>query len=123
MSHSCEAWQITTRGQQKINGVNSKILSLITKNTIHHEAKYPTFDAVDYILKLRHEFLGHILRMDPNRSLKRFTIELNSRTAPFRAGSLLSETLFQDMDNAIEAAENRTEWRNNYRGRMIIDDG
>ena len=82
------------------------MLSLITKNTIHHEAKYPTFDAVDYILKLRHGFLGHILRMDPNRSFKRFTIELNSRKAPFRAASLLPKTLFQDIDNAIEAAEN-----------------
>ena len=124
MSHSCEAWQFTKRAQQKVNGVNSKMLSLITKNTIHHEAKYPTFDAVDYILKLRPEFLGHILRMDPNRSLKRFTIELNPSEAPFRAGSLLSETQFQDIDSAIEAAENRLEWRNIYQGRtMTNDDG
>ena len=123
MSHSCEAWQFTKRAQQKVNGVNSKMLSLITKNTIHDEAKHPTFDAVDYILKLRHEFLGHILRMDSNRSLKRFLIELNPSEAPFRAGSLLSESNFQDIDSAIEAAENRSEWRNNYQGRMTIDDG
>ena len=123
MSHSCEAWQFTKRAQQKVNGVNSKMLSLITKNTIHDEAKHPTFDTVDYILKLRHEFLGHILRMDSNRSLKRFLIELNPSEAPFRAGSLLSESNFQDIDSAIEAAENRLQWRNNYRGRMTIDDG
>ena len=123
MSHSCEAWQFTKRAQQKVIGVNSKMLSLITKNTIHDEAKHPTFDAVDYILKLRHEFSGHILRMDSNRSLKRFLIKLNPSEAPFRAGSLLSESNFQDIDSAIEAAENRSEWRNNYQGRMTIDDG
>ena len=44
--------------------------------------------------------------------------------APFRAGSLLSETQFQDMDSAIEAVENRLEWRNIYQGRtMTNDDG
>ena len=83
MTHSCEAWQFTKRIQQKVNGVNSKMLSLITKNSIHHEAKYPSFDAVSYIKKLRHEYLGHILRMDPSRSLRRFAIELSSKQAPF----------------------------------------
>ena len=117
MAHSCEAWQFTKRMQQKVNGVNSKMMSLITKNSIHHEAKYPTFDAVSYIKQLRHDFLGHILRMDPSRSLRRFTIELSCREAPFRAGSLLSETTFQDIDEAINAAQDRSEWRNIIRGR------
>ena len=68
--------------------------------------------------------MGHILRMDPNRSLKRFTIKLNPSEAPFRAGSLLSETQFQDIDSAIKAAKNRLEWRNIYQGRiMTYDDG
>ena len=111
MTHGGESWLFTNKMKQKINGVNSKMLSLITKNTIHHEAKNPTFDCVSYILKTRWEFLGHILRMDPSRTLRRFTLELSPRQAPFRAGSLLSDTSFQDIDEAINAAQDRKRWK------------
>ena len=87
MSHCCESWLFTDHKKQKINGINSKMLALITKNSIHHEARQPSFDAVSYIRKLRWDFLGHTLRMDPSRLLRRFTTELSPQVAPFKAGS------------------------------------
>ena len=53
MAHCCESWLFTDQMKQKINGVNSKMLAMITKKTIHHEAKNPIFDTVSYIRKLR----------------------------------------------------------------------
>ena len=66
MSHCCESWLFTDQMKQKINGINSKMLALITKNSIHHEARQPLFDAVSYIRKLRWDFLGHTLRIIPS---------------------------------------------------------
>ena len=66
MSHCSEAWLFNDQMKQKINGINSKMLALITKNSIHHEARQPLFDAVSYIRKLRWDFLGHTLRIIPS---------------------------------------------------------
>ena len=118
MSYSSEAWQITDKVAKKVNGVNSKMLSLITKRSIHEEARTPTFDVVEFIKARRWEYLGHILRMDQNRALRRFAIELSADTAPFKQGSLMSETPFQDVAEMIEAAEDRDHWRNMRRDRM-----
>ena len=50
MTSSSEAWLMTEKVRRKINGVNSKMLSLITKRTIHDEARSPTFDLVDSVM-------------------------------------------------------------------------
>ncbi len=60
MTYRCCAWLFTSPMRKKINGVNSKMLSQITQRSIHHEAANPIFNIVDYILKQRWEFLGHI---------------------------------------------------------------
>ena len=111
MSHCCESWLFTDQMKQKINGINSKMLALVTKNSIHHEARQPSFDTVSYIRKLRWDFLGHILRMDPSRLLRRFTTELSPQVAPFKAGSLLSDSSFRSLDQAMRAARNRRRWK------------
>ena len=46
MTHASDAWIFTTQMKKKINGVNSKMLSQITKRTIHEEAREPSFDTV-----------------------------------------------------------------------------
>ena len=111
MTYSSEAWKFTDQAVRKINGVNSKMLSLITKRSIHEEARTPTFDVVDSIKARRWEYLGHILRMDQNRALRRFVTELSPESAPYKQGSLMSETPFQNAAEMIQAAEDRKLWR------------
>ena len=62
-------------------------------------------------MKRRSEYLGHILRMDKDRTLKRFLLELSPGKAPFSEGSLLGETSFQTIAEMIEAAADREYWR------------
>ena len=44
LAYGCEAWKMTLPVQRMINSICSKQLSLITKRTIHQEAKHPTID-------------------------------------------------------------------------------
>ena len=74
LTYASDAWLFTSKMKQKLNGVNSKMLSLITKRSIHHEAKTPTFDVIEHVLSRRWEYLGHILLMDDRRALKRFCL-------------------------------------------------
>ena len=76
LTYASSAWLFTSKMRQKLNGVNSKMLSLITKRSIHDEAKTPTFDVVNHVMSRRWDYLGHILRMDDCRALKRFLLEL-----------------------------------------------
>ena len=112
MTYGAEAWLVTEAVHKKLNGVNSKMLALITRRTIHEEAREPSYDTVEYVRNRRHDFLGHVLRMDENRALWRFLLELSPSEAPFKQGSLMSETSFQNVMEMLEAVEDRELWRN-----------
>ena len=43
MAYGSSAWMFTDSMKKKINGVNSKMLSQVTRRTIHDEAKTPSF--------------------------------------------------------------------------------
>ena len=111
MIYGCEAWSFTEKIKKKINGVNSKMLSQITKRTIHQEAASPTFNIVGYIRKQRWSYLGHIIRLDPNRALRKFVIDLAPEEAPFTEGSLTADSHFSTKEELINAANNRVEWQ------------
>ena len=108
LAYGCEAWKMTLPVQRMINSICSKQLSLITKRTIHQEAKHPTIDALGQIKRRRHEYLGHILRLDPSRLLHRFIAEIPSL---HKQGSLTSEVPFRTLDEMKAAAEDRDGWR------------
>ena len=80
------------------------MLSLITRRTIHEEARNPSYDTVEYVRNRRHEFLGRVLRMDEDRALRRFLLELSPSEAPVKQGSLMSETSFQNTMEMLQAA-------------------
>ena len=111
MTHASDAWIFTSQMKKKINGVNSKMLSQITKRTIHEEARQPSFDTVCHVLDRRWVYLGHILRLDQHRALKKFLIELSPKEQPFLEGSLFADTNFRTIDEMLEAAANRKLWR------------
>ena len=83
------------------------MLSSITKRKIHEEAREPSFNIVEHVLQRRHSYLGHILRMDPDRMVRRFLLELSPASAPFIPGSLLDDTAFRTVHQMIEAESNR----------------
>ena len=109
--YGSSAWLFKNKIKKSLNGINSKFLSQITKNTIHQEAKNPSFNVVDSVLKRRWEYLGHILRMEQHRTLRRFLLELSPGEAPFADGSLLADTTFRSQDEMVEAAQDRDKWR------------
>ena len=111
---SC-GWLITTAVRRMLNNTNSKMLSLITKRSIHDEAREPSFDLVLHIYKQRWEYLGHILRLPENRALKMFTCKLSPQTAPFIQGSLLDDTDFLHLSEAIDVASDRQRWRSAWK--------
>ena len=83
------------------------MLANIPERTIHQEASSPTFHVVDRVLKRRKAYLGHILRLEPDRAVRRFLLELSPNSAPFIPGSLLDDTDYRTVEEMIEAAEDR----------------
>ena len=83
------------------------MLSSITKRSIHEEAGAPSFSAVDHVLSRRKSYLGHFLRSDENRMVRRFLLELSPSEQPFIKGSLLDEAGYTNTRDMIEAAMNR----------------
>ena len=71
MTYGSEAWYMNDEVQRKINGANSRMVSVITGNTQRQEATEATctFNLVRAIRARRLQWLGHILRMDEDRLL------------------------------------------------------
>ena len=111
MIYSCCTWLMTKDIKKKVNGVNSKMLALITRRTIHEEARNPTIDTVKIIMKRRWEYLGHILRMSEDRAVRRYLLELSPNNAPFIKGTLLDDTDFDSVQEMVSCAVDREQWK------------
>ena len=115
MIYGCEAWSFTDKIKKKINGVNSKMLSQITKRTIHHEAASPTFNIdrwvhpeTKMVIPWTHCQTGS---QSVYRALRKFVIDLALEEAPFIEGSLTADSHFRPKGDLINAANNRVEWQ------------
>ena len=73
LTYGSEAWHLTAEVRRALNGANSQMVSVLTGKTPHQEASEDdrTFDLVRWIRARRLQWLGHILRMGSERSLKR----------------------------------------------------
>ena len=76
MLYGACGWFLTNKVKQILNGHASGMLSAITRRTINEKAKHPTFDDIDFLLNQRWNYLGHILRMDEDRALRKFLLHL-----------------------------------------------
>ncbi len=83
------------------------MLAFITKRTIHEEAKYPSFNIIEHVLCRRRAYLGHILRADESRTVRKYLLELSPSDRPFIKGSLLDEAEYNNTRDMIVAAVNR----------------
>ena len=71
MTYGSEAWRLTPKVRAALNGANASMVSIITGNTIREEStEGKLFDLVKWIRARRLQWLGHILRMPPERKIK-----------------------------------------------------
>ena len=72
---------LTKKVQQMLNGANSKMVSRITNKTVHEEASAETrtIDIVSQVRAVRMRWLGHILRMDPERMAHKAVKHMHSQ--------------------------------------------
>jgi len=108
-THGCEAWKMTIPVCKMINGFNSRCLSVITGKEFNVTASNPDFNLIDAISKRRLRFAGHILRMSPDRLLRRtFMTYMNSHPRP--RGSLLHNCEEMSIEQITRKAQNRRAW-------------
>ena len=117
MIYGSSAWFLINNIKRKINGISSKMLSQISKRSIHEEARKPSLDVLGLIMKRRWSYLGHILRINENRAVRRYLLELSPNEALFIPGSLLADTRFSTVDEMINVANDREQWKATWRKR------
>ena len=120
--YGCEAWFFTKKIMRKLNGINSKTLSIITKRTIHEEAKETTYNTVEQFYNRRWNYLGHILRLDVEQAVHRYFLELSPTESPFTSGSLFADTKFWDVDTKIQVTNDRNLWKKTYENIRNVRD-
>ena len=60
--------------------------------------------------KRRWSYLGHILRVEDSRMVKRFLTELSPSESPFLAGSLLELSPYDTLEETALAAQDGKHW-------------
>ena len=110
-THACESWELSISVKRSINGFNSRCLHAITKADYRETATNPIFDLMLAIRCRRMRFLGHILRMDTDRLVRRTLAAYVHGGEHVPPGSLLEDCeplMFEDL--AIQARD-RKEWQ------------
>ena len=116
MTYGSEAWRLTDEVRRKLNGANSRMVAVITGKSQHDEASKETrtFDLVSWIRARRLQWLGHILRMDDDRLVKK-AVEL-MYTKPQKGDLLMDAPATSSWDELCKRAESRDAWRQRVRG-------
>ena len=69
-THASEAWDLTGSVKKRINGFNSRCLHIITGKDYRDTAVNPDYNLMLAIRKRRLRYVGHILRMEPDRLVR-----------------------------------------------------
>ena len=113
LSHGFECWRFTgdnfnCRVTRMINGWNARSLAVMSGRQIKDEARKPSFDLVSALRVRRLRWLGHVLRMDDRRLVKRV---LMATEQPYQKGSIFSYAPSHDTTVELETlAQNRDGW-------------
>ena len=135
ITYGCEAWKLDADACRLLNGANSRMLPHITGHTDHEEAssKSRTFDVVAAIRVRKLKWLGHILRMSPDRLVHKATQHLHATVVKRHDISTRNNTyvnicsgdLLMDVpskftwDEFIQLAANREGWRKRVHAIMM----
>ena len=91
LTHACEAWDLTVRIKKMINGFNSRCLHVLTNKNYRDTATNPDLNLVLLIRRRRLRYLGHILRMERHRLVRRVL-------AAYMHGGVPDGSLLQDCE-------------------------
>ena len=95
-----------------INGWNSRKLAVITGRDIGDEARTPTYNLVNDIIRQRATWTGHILRMDKDSTIKKVITEIYEKGEQYDGAMLHRDTLptHKSIEDLIAKAEDRAGW-------------
>ena len=113
MTYGAEAWLLNEETRRALNGANSKMVSSITKRSVHDEARSEgkTYDVVAGVRAKRMRWLGQILQMDESRMLSQAVKTMYDNK---RDGDLLMdapETSNWEELRAMVKADKGKEWQ------------
>ena len=112
LTHACEAWTLTSNVQQKINGFNSRCLHIITGDSYRNTATKPVFNLVRAIRRRRFKYLGHVLRMHPDRLIRQTLLAYVNGPNGAPDGSLLDDCQGKSSINSLTSlAYDRKGWQ------------
>ena len=110
-THASEAWDLTGRVKKRINGFNSRCLHIITGKDYRDTAVNPDYNLMLAIRKRRLRYVGHILRMEPDRLVRKtLCAYVNGGIGPLPEGSLLMDCPEMPFDVLTELAGHRGNW-------------
>ncbi len=101
--YECESWKLTAQARRKLNGTVSKMLSGITGRTIADEAREQTLDVMMRARDRRWNWLGHVLRLEEHRVIRRVLMNCVRPTPD----SLFGDIPDLDSRKAAEIAKDR----------------
>ena len=110
LSHACEAWDLTDDVKRLLNGFNSRCLHTITKRPHRATATNPEYNLVLGIRKRRLRYAGHILRMDPNRLVRRTLAAYVSGGSSVPDGAILQDCERAPFEDLASLAMDRRSW-------------
>ena len=110
-SHASEAWDMTETVMKKINGFNSRCLHFITGKSYRETAVNPDFNLLRSIRQRRLRYLGHILRLPPDRLLRRSLFAYIAGWDTVPEGSLIADCPpGLSLEDLAEIAADRKSW-------------
>ena len=100
------AWTVT----RMINGFNSRCLHVITGQDYRDTATTPVYDLVLVVRQRRMRYLGHVLRMPPDRIVRRALVALKGGTC-YPEGSPFDDCGVASLRELVDTAKDRSAWR------------
>ena len=111
LTHCCTAWALTGKVTRMINGFNSRCLHVITGQDYHDRATTPVYDLVLAVRQRRMRYLGHVLRMPPDRIVRRALVALVKGGTCYPEGSLFDDCGVASLRELVDTAKDRSAWR------------
>ena len=94
--------------ENMINGFNSRCLHVITGQDYRDTATTPVYDLVLAVRQRRMRYLGHVLRMPPDRIVRRALVALVKGGTCYPEGSLFDHCGVASLRELVDTAKDRS---------------
>ena len=107
-THAFEAWQFTEPNVKLLKSWVARRLSFISSRSIRDEYISPSWNLMASLRVRRLRFLGHVLRMDESRLVRKAVLTLRN---PYPPGFILMDTPpHESLDQLIDMARDKESW-------------